>query len=364
VQNLQARLASDSANQEEFCRLVGQVNTAHEERDRLQAEEQKARQSAEQAFARVSELERAQTEAAAAHEAALQEARGRWESERQALEARFGLEEQTQPSSVEDAVREVQVQAAAEREQWRELLQGAESQLLWERSMFQEQSEQFRRQVATLQVERDRLAAQLAHAQSHRSAEQKRSSDEAAHVAEQEPMRPQAVQHQQPVVQPFGNPPAHLPVQPPHAQNPVAPAEQDFPQAVLTRERGTAEEQRRLNAIAQEIQAAWGKAPSAEERMPRIAIPLDRAEKRSSEGSLDRDQEKAVAQSSAPPAPPAVPAVDEEEFAASDTQQGSAVSGVPQPGDDPHASLPSRKHSRPEGRPWLWRQILGYVRGK
>jgi hypothetical protein len=364
VQNLQDRLASDSANQEELRRLVGEVNAAREGRDRMQNEQQMARQSAEQAWSRVSELERAQTEAAAAHESALQEAGVRWESERQAMEARLGLEGQTQPSSVEDAVRDVQVQAAAEREQWRQLLQGAESQLLWERGMFQEQSEQSRRQVASLQAERDRLAAQLAQAQSRRSAEQERSSDEAGHQAEPEPMRPQAAQHQQPLVQASGNPPAHLPAQPSRTQNADAPAEQAFPQPVLMRERGTAEEQRRLNAIAQEIQAAWGEAPSAEERLPVIAIPLHRTEEQSSEGSLGTDQARAVAHSSAPPAPLASPAVVEEDSAASDTPPGSAASQATQSGDDPHTSLPSGKYSPGEARWWLWRQILGYVRGK
>jgi pSer/pThr/pTyr-binding forkhead associated (FHA) protein len=163
---LQGRLTSDSTEREQLGRLAEDLHAAQEERDRLQTELQASRHSADQALARVSVLERALTETAAAHATALEEARARWETERQALEARLESERRTHDRPVQDAVRNIQAQAAAEREEWRQRLEGAELQLVWERQMFQERGEQIRRQAAILQAERDRLAARLAQAES------------------------------------------------------------------------------------------------------------------------------------------------------------------------------------------------------
>jgi hypothetical protein len=196
TQDLQSRLATDSAEREQLGHLAADLHAARAERDRLQSEQQSSRHSAEQALARVSDLERALTEAAAIHERALEEARARWESERQALDARLELERQTHSGAVQSALGEVQARAAAERQEWRLRLEGAEQQLVWERGMFQEQSEQIRQQAARLQAERDRLAARLIQAELHLRTAQEGSSDEASRAIELQHLRQQAARDQ------------------------------------------------------------------------------------------------------------------------------------------------------------------------
>jgi pSer/pThr/pTyr-binding forkhead associated (FHA) protein/chromosome segregation ATPase len=75
--DLQAKLASAAADREQLGRLAADLHATQAERDRLQAEHQSSRGSAEQATARAADLERALAEAAAAHEAALAQARER-----------------------------------------------------------------------------------------------------------------------------------------------------------------------------------------------------------------------------------------------------------------------------------------------
>jgi chromosome segregation ATPase len=196
AQDFQSRLAANSADQEQLGRLAADLQAAHVERDRLQSEQQTCRQSAEQVRARVSDLERALTEATTAHETALEEARARWESERQALEARLELERQTHSGAVQAALSEVQARAMAERQEWRQRLEGAEQQVVWERGMFQEQSEQIRQQAARLQAERDRLAARLVQAELRLREAQEGSPDEASRAIELQNLRQQVARDQ------------------------------------------------------------------------------------------------------------------------------------------------------------------------
>jgi pSer/pThr/pTyr-binding forkhead associated (FHA) protein len=184
AQDLQARLAADSADREQLDRLAADLHAAQAERDRLQAEQQTSRCSAEQALARASDLERGLTAAAAAGETALAEARARWESERQALEAQLERERQTHNGAVQAAIGAVQARAAAEREEQRQRLAATEQQVLRERGLFQLQSEQIRQQAGRILAERDRLAAQLAEAELRIRAAEGRFRDEAGHAAE------------------------------------------------------------------------------------------------------------------------------------------------------------------------------------
>jgi pSer/pThr/pTyr-binding forkhead associated (FHA) protein/predicted nucleic acid-binding Zn-ribbon protein len=188
AQNLQKRLASNSAEQEQLGCLAANLHAAQVERDRLQAEQHTSQHSADQAWARVSDLERSLAEAVAVHEKSLKEARACWESERQALNDHLG--------AVQAAVCDVQARVAAEREEWRQRLLASEQQLVWERGLFQVQSEQIRQQVGSLQAERDRLAAQLAQAESRLRAAAERSPDEAGHAAQLQDLRKQAAQDQ------------------------------------------------------------------------------------------------------------------------------------------------------------------------
>jgi chromosome segregation ATPase len=204
VQILQARLAGDSDQQEHLARLAAELHAAHEERERLYTEQQESFHLAEQAKARVSDLERALADTTAAHESAVAETRAGWESERQALEARLEQERQTLSEATQAAVRNVQTRAeaalrdiqarvAAEQQRWRKELEGAEGQIAWERGLFQEQAEQMRRQIAMLQADRDRLAAKLAQAESLPRAADERSRNEAGQVVEPEHLRRLAV---------------------------------------------------------------------------------------------------------------------------------------------------------------------------
>jgi chromosome segregation ATPase len=204
VQRLQARLAGDSDQQEHLARLAAELHAAHEERERLYSQQQASFHLAEQANARVSDLEQALADATAAHERAVAETRAGWESERQALETRLEQERQTRSEATQAAVRDVQTRAeaalrdiqaraTAEQEKWRKLLEGTEGQIVWERGMFQEQAEQMRRQIALLQADRDRLAAKLAQAESLVRAADERSRNEAGQVVEPEHLRRLAV---------------------------------------------------------------------------------------------------------------------------------------------------------------------------
>jgi chromosome segregation ATPase len=357
--NLQARLTADLANHEEqLGRLTADLQAAQAEGHQLQLEQQSCRHAAEQAGTRVSDLERALTEAAAAQATALDEARVRWELERQELEACLERERQSHDGAVQAAVREVQAQAAAERQQWRHRLEGAEQQIVWEREMFQEQSEQIRQQAAKLQAERDRLAARLVQAEVRLRASQQCSPDEAGHAAELHDLRQQAAREQV-FVQLSGIRLGHLLPQTARAQHPDAPAEEAHPHAPLVRERASVEEQYRLTAIVQEVQAGWGEAAVGQEQPPAICNQSRRVEPQASEG------EKAVEDRSAPFVPPSVPGNEEEASAPSDTPPSSAEPlEESQPAEDIQSYLPQQKDSRPESRQRLWRQIVGFVLGK
>src|SRR5262249_32691369 len=139
TQALQADLVSDAAEREQLGRLVADLRVAEVERDRLQTEQQASLHSAEQAWERASDRERTLTEATAAHEKTLEEARACWASERQALEALFEQERQTRNGAVQAAVRDVQARTAAEREEWRQRLEGAERQFAREREALRQQ---------------------------------------------------------------------------------------------------------------------------------------------------------------------------------------------------------------------------------
>ncbi|HEY7326481.1 MAG TPA: FHA domain-containing protein [Gemmataceae bacterium] len=204
VQTLQARLTGDSDQQEHLARLAAELHAAHEERERLYTQQQASFHLAEQAKARVSDLERALADATAAHERTVAGTRAGWESERQALETRLEQERQrlseaTQAAirnvqtRAETALRDVQARVAAEQQRWRKELEGAEGQIAWERGLFQEQAEQMRRQIAVLQADRDRLAAKLAQVESLLRVAEERSRNEAGPAAEPEHLRRLAV---------------------------------------------------------------------------------------------------------------------------------------------------------------------------
>jgi pSer/pThr/pTyr-binding forkhead associated (FHA) protein len=169
------------------------------ERQELEARLEQARQThagatedaVRDSQARLSELERTLAETAEAHKTALEEARARWELERQELEARLVQERQARAGAIEAAVGDVQARIAVEREEWRQRLEGAELQLVWERKMFQEWGEQVRQQAALVQEERNRVAVRLAQAESFLRSAEERSQAEAG-TAEQQHLRQQA----------------------------------------------------------------------------------------------------------------------------------------------------------------------------
>jgi hypothetical protein len=362
ARDLQTRLTSVSAEREQLGRLAADLHAAQVERDRLQTEQQTSRHSAEQAQARVSELEQALAEAAD-HETALEEARVRWESERQALEARLELGRQTHEGAVQAAIGNVQARLDAEREEWRQRLEAAQQQLVWERRLFQLQNEQNRQQTASLQTERDRLAARLAQAVWHLRAAEERSSNEAGSAVELQQLRQQAARDQV-FVQLSSIRLGHMLQQATRPQNFDAPAELARPRAPLVRERAPAPEQR-LTAIAQEAQVAWGETAVGQEQLPAIGSPLDRVGEQMSEVGFDPGEEKAIEHQLAPAASPVVPADEGEASASSDTPHGSAAPlGGRQPTEDIDGCLPQQTDSRSEARQGVWRQVFGFVLGK
>ncbi len=99
-------------------------------------------------------------------------------------------------AQAEATIREIQTRAAAEREGWRQRLEGAESQILLERGLFQEQNKKLYQQIATLQAERDRLAARLAQTEPPLRAAEESSRNEAGPDAESEQQRQVAIRDQ------------------------------------------------------------------------------------------------------------------------------------------------------------------------
>jgi chromosome segregation ATPase len=332
--DLQAKLTADSAEREQLGRLAADLHAAQREQDRLQSEQQTSRHAAEQAQARVSELEQALAEAAATHKTA--------------LVAAFG---------------DVQARLAAEREEWRQRLEAAQQQLVWERRLFQLQNEQNRQQAASLQTERDRLAARLAQAVWHLRTTQERSPDEASRAVELQHQRQQAARDQV-FVQLSSIRLGNMLQQAARPQNSNAPASQTRPRALLARERAPVEEPR-LTAVAQEVQVAWGETAVGQELLPALGNPLDRVGEEVSEVGFDADGEKAVEHQLAPAASPIVPADEGEASAPSDTPHGSAAAlGGGQPAEDVDGCLPQQTDSRSEARQGVWRQIFGFVLGK
>ncbi|SRR5579883_462548 len=329
---LQVKLASYSPDQEHIDRLAAELQAAHSERDRLLSEQQASLNLANQGNARVSELERALTETAAAHEKTLAEARACWESERQTLEARLEEIRQAAPgvaetsetdiqARIDAAIRTVQGQFATEREEWRQRLVGAESQIVWERDMAKEQSEQLRRQVAALKAERDGLASRLGQMEpSPRSTEGRPREEPIHHPAESEQIRQLAARDQlfaELSNMQLGN----LFRQVPQTAGPSRPVEPVRPRAPLAGD---------LSQVKEQVSPASGEKP-VEHRSP-------------------------------PSTPPAVE-VDVEETSVST--------------DTPHSPTepPGEGQSVEELRGWLnqqeleqrrgiWRKVLNFVQGK
>jgi hypothetical protein len=354
---LQARLEAAEASARE-------LDAVRSERDRLQTEQQTSQQTSGQALTQIAGLERALAEAATAHETALEEARARWESERQALEARLALGHQTHEGTVQAAIRDVQAQAATEREEWRQRLEAAQQQLVWERRLFQFQNEQNRQQAASFQAERDRLAARLAQVALHLRTAERSSPNEAGHVVEVQQLRQQAARDQV-FVQLSRNRPGHVLPQAGRPANLNVPIEQARPRAALGHEQAAVEEQRPLAAITQEVQVAWAGATVGQEVLPAINDPTDRAGEQVPEVGFDAGGEKPVEHQPTLAAPPAIAADEGEASVPSDTSHGSAASFEGgQPAEDVLSCLPQQTDGQPEARQGVWRQIFGFVLGK
>jgi pSer/pThr/pTyr-binding forkhead associated (FHA) protein len=196
AQDLQARLPVESADEERLGRLAADLHATQMERDYLQTEAQTVRREADEASARVTELERALAEATAAHEAALAQARAGSEPERQALAAQLEQERQTRNETIQAAVRDMQARVSVAAAEWRQRLDSAEQQLVWERGLFQTQSDQLRQQVANLLTDRDYLLVQLGQAETRLRAAGAPPAAEAGRPAESQRPSQQAIQDQ------------------------------------------------------------------------------------------------------------------------------------------------------------------------
>jgi pSer/pThr/pTyr-binding forkhead associated (FHA) protein/chromosome segregation ATPase len=329
AQNLPISVASDSTKQEQLDRLAADLHAAQVEHDRLHTEQQAFQQSVEQACTRVTELERELADAAAAQDRAVAEARAGWESERQALEARLEQERQANKRATQATIRDAQARAAAEREEWRQRIEGAEAQIVWERRMFQEQGEQLRKQSAILQSERDRLSARLSQVESSNR------------VAEPPPRN-------EPWVSDFEFFAARKLAEPGRPHVPV--------QGAWGQTGGSG-----LSAIEQGVEAAWAAAAAKQQRPVTIHNPPGKVGMQVSEVAAGPEAggEKTVEQSSAPVTSSAAQANTGEASIPSDALQDTpaALEGT-QPGEDLHAWLP--QHTDTENKR-LWRKFLNFV---
>lgn len=184
AQTLRNRIASDLVEREQFVQLTAELLAVQAERDRLLVEHSATTHEVEKTLARVSELEGALTEATAAYEKTLNEERAGWEAERQTLKTLIEQARTADHDSAQAVIREVQARSAAEREELRLRLEGAEAQIVCERGLFQEQSEQSRRQIAALRAERDRLVARPAQTEPPLPTVEARSPDKPSRPVE------------------------------------------------------------------------------------------------------------------------------------------------------------------------------------
>ena len=353
TQTLRNRIASELVEREQLDRLSADLHAVQVERDRLLAEQQTSLHRAEEAWARVSDLERALTDATASHETTVTEERARWESERQALKTLIEQAGETRQRSAQTAIREVQARSAAEREEWRQRLDGAEAQIVWERGLFQEQSEQLRQQVAALRAERDRLAARLAQAASFLPTAEERTQDRSSRPAETNPLRQLAMKDQA-LVQFCGIEIGH-PLNPSaRAQGTNKPAEQSRPRGHHPSDWTQGGDQLRLSSIEQGVEAAWTQAAAGWERP-------EHANKQEPEVDPDAAAKNTGENQSVQTMPLAALADNGHAANPSDTaQREPTISEGEQPGE----VFDDWRSQKKEEQQGLWRQILNFVRGK
>jgi pSer/pThr/pTyr-binding forkhead associated (FHA) protein len=324
AQTLRNRIASDMVERERFVRVTEELLAVQDERDRLLAEQQTSVQQDKQESARAADLERALAEATDAHEKALSEERARWESERQALKTLIEQARTTDHQSAQAAIREAQARFAAEREELRLRLEGAEAQIVWERGLFQEQSEQLRKQVSALQAERDRLLARQTQPVSFLASAEERSQDKADRPAETSSARQATVQDQALALF-FGLGVGHPHEQSARPQAANKPSEQARPRVQPSTEWSQGGQQVRLDPVEQGVEDAWMEAAA---RSQGPAIQADGGQ---------------------PSTPPdTTPA-----------EATTAVEGEPEEISD--ARLPQPKDEEQSG---LWRKIVNLVRRK
>jgi pSer/pThr/pTyr-binding forkhead associated (FHA) protein/DNA repair exonuclease SbcCD ATPase subunit len=354
ARTLQERIGADLTDPEEVDRLTANLHAAQEERDRLRSEQQASVHASEQALSRVSELERQLADATAAQESGVAEAPPDWEAERRELQALVEQERQTRDEAIQTAIREVQgraeatireaqARAAAERVEWRERLEGAETQIVWERQMFQEQGEQLRRQAASLQAERDRLAARLGQTETMQRGTPERTPQQAASAVDPDPQRQLALRDRV-LAELCG-----FRLDPPQQVDPARPR-------VLHQNTGMQSgEQRHAVAVEQGVEAAWAHAAAGQHRPATPPNPAGQSNKPDPVVAPDAGANNASEQRPAP----------------TETAE-SALSPDATPKDPTGLE---EKHSVEELRDWLakekneedrrvWRKILRFVRGK
>jgi chromosome segregation ATPase len=170
-QNLTVRLAAaETSSQELTARLataearVQELDSVRADRDNLVRERGEDARQVEQLQAQLRDLERVQAEATAAQQALVrshEEARDRWEAERQELHGQWGEKESAQARLAEERLCAAQKQAAAEREELSQQLEALSQQLTQDRAAWQSHEEQAREQVRTLIQERQSTVQQL-----------------------------------------------------------------------------------------------------------------------------------------------------------------------------------------------------------
>lgn len=321
AETLRNRIASELVEREQLVRLTEELLAVQAERDRLLAEQQTSAQQENQEFVRASDLERALAEANAAYEKALSEERAGWESERQALKTLIEQARTADHNSAQAMIRDIQARFAAERQELKMRLEGAEAQIIWERGLSQEQSEQLRRQVVALQAERDRLVARQAQPVSFVASAGERSQDKVDRPVETNPVR-QLTMQDQALALFFGLGVGHPHEQSARAQSANRSAETARPRIQSP---GEGSQQAHLPSIEQGVEDAWTQAAA---RRQASAIQAE------------------AAQASNPPE-----AVQENPATAEDEQPGEIA------GD-------WSSQSKDEEQSGLWRKIINLVRRK
>jgi putative ABC transport system ATP-binding protein len=159
VQSARSQVVTHNAEAERSGRLAQELDELRAERDQALIDRLGDATKVEKLRARIEELERAHSEASQRHEEevgdldrALEDARGRWEAERTAWQARSDQDRESLARDYEKRLGDGQARTAADHQMWQERLEAARRQFDQDRATLAGEIEQLGQERDTLKL--------------------------------------------------------------------------------------------------------------------------------------------------------------------------------------------------------------------